>query len=56
MYALCDLGMSIVKRLVPNQDDLDDSSASVILPAGLYKQHTKKDENDSPVCIFLLNK
>ncbi|XP_057765095.1 sister chromatid cohesion protein PDS5 homolog A isoform X2 [Salvia miltiorrhiza] len=49
LYALCDLGMSIVKRLDANQDDLDDSSASVTLPAGLYKQRTKKDENDSPV-------
>ncbi|XP_041993730.1 sister chromatid cohesion protein PDS5 homolog A-like isoform X1 [Salvia splendens] len=48
-YALCDLGMSIVKRFVPNQDDLHDSTASVTLPAGIYKQHTKKDDNDSLV-------
>ncbi|KAL1559997.1 sister chromatid cohesion protein PDS5 A-like [Salvia divinorum] len=49
LYALCDLGMSIVKRFVPNQDDLHDSTASVTLPARLYKQRTMKDENDSLV-------
>ncbi|KAH6768773.1 binding protein [Perilla frutescens var. frutescens] len=49
LYALCDLGISIVKRLAPKQDDLDDVSASVILPSGLYKKLTKKDENDSAV-------
>ncbi|XP_041989798.1 sister chromatid cohesion protein PDS5 homolog A-like [Salvia splendens] len=49
LYALCDLGMSIVKRFVPNQDDLHDSIASVTLPAGIYKQRTKKDDSDSLV-------
>ncbi|XP_047942253.1 sister chromatid cohesion protein PDS5 homolog A [Salvia hispanica] len=49
LYALCDLGMSIVKRFVPNQDDLHDSTASVTLPAGIYKQRTKKDDSDSLV-------
>lgn len=49
LYALCDLGMPIVKRLASKQDDLDDLSASVTLPSGLYKQLAKKDKNDSPV-------
>ncbi|XP_042029643.1 sister chromatid cohesion protein PDS5 homolog B-like isoform X1 [Salvia splendens] len=48
-YALCDLGISIVKRLSPNHEDLHDSSVSVTLPARLYKQHAKKDEDASPV-------
>lgn len=51
LYALCDLGMPIVKRLASKQDDLDDLSASVTLPSGLYKQLAKKDKNDSPVCM-----
>lgn len=51
LYALCDLGMSIVKRLASKQDDLDDLSASVALPSGLYKQLAKRDENDTPVCM-----
>lgn len=54
MYALCDLGMSIVKRLAPKQDDFQDSSASVTLPSGFYKQLVKKDENDSLVRMIKL--
>ncbi|KAI3456589.1 hypothetical protein Pfo_013252 [Paulownia fortunei] len=49
LYALCDLGMSIIKRLAPKQDDLQDSSASVTLPSALYKPLEKKEENDSLV-------
>ncbi|KAK6124752.1 hypothetical protein DH2020_041504 [Rehmannia glutinosa] len=45
-YALCDLGMSIVKRLAPKQDDPQDSTASVILPSVLYKPLEKKEDND----------
>ncbi|XP_047980009.1 sister chromatid cohesion protein PDS5 homolog A-like isoform X1 [Salvia hispanica] len=48
-YALCDLGMSIVKKLFPNHEVLHGSSVSVTLPAGLYKQRAKKDEDASPV-------
>ncbi|XP_011096143.1 sister chromatid cohesion protein PDS5 homolog A isoform X1 [Sesamum indicum] len=46
LYALCDLGMSILKRLAPKQDDLQGSSESVTLPSVLYKPLVKKDEND----------
>ncbi|XP_011086272.1 sister chromatid cohesion protein PDS5 homolog B isoform X2 [Sesamum indicum] len=49
LYALCDLGMPIIKRLAPKQDDLQDSSVSVILPPVLYKPLEKKEENDSLV-------
>ncbi|KAG8385890.1 hypothetical protein BUALT_Bualt03G0092100 [Buddleja alternifolia] len=47
LYALCDLGMSIVKRLAKTQDYIQDSSSSVTLPAALYKPLEKKEENDS---------
>ncbi|KAI3466488.1 hypothetical protein Pfo_023151 [Paulownia fortunei] len=46
LYALCDLGMPIIKRLAPNQDELQDLSASVALPPVLYKPLEKKEEND----------
>ncbi|KAK4398821.1 Sister chromatid cohesion protein PDS5 [Sesamum angolense] len=46
LYALCDLGVSILKRLAPKQDDLQGSSESVTLPSVLYKPLVKKDEND----------
>ncbi|KAL9146836.1 hypothetical protein ABFS82_13G137100 [Erythranthe guttata] len=49
-YALCDLGMSVVKRLAPKQDDLQDSSASINLPSMLYDPIPKKEENDSLTC------
>ncbi|GFP93461.1 sister chromatid cohesion protein pds5 homolog b-b [Phtheirospermum japonicum] len=45
-YALCDLGLSIVKRLAPKQDDPQDSSVSVILPSVLYKPVEKKEDNE----------
>ncbi|CAA2986797.1 sister chromatid cohesion PDS5 homolog A isoform X1 [Olea europaea subsp. europaea] len=48
-YALCDLGLSIIKRLAPKQDDLRDLSASVVLPSALYKPLEKKEGNDSLV-------
>ncbi|KAL0328713.1 UNVERIFIED_CONTAM: DNA mismatch repair protein MSH6 [Sesamum calycinum] len=47
LYALCDLGMPIIKRLAPKQDDLQYSSVSVTLPPVLYKPLEKKGENDS---------
>ncbi|KAL8461688.1 hypothetical protein ACS0TY_032974 [Phlomoides rotata] len=49
LYALSDLGMSILKRLAPKQHDLQDLSASVTLPCGLFKQLAKEDENETPV-------
>ncbi|KAL6538568.1 hypothetical protein OROGR_012556 [Orobanche gracilis] len=47
LYALCDLGLPIIKRLAPNQDRLQDSSASVVLPPVLYKPLENKEKNDS---------
>ncbi|KAL3625005.1 hypothetical protein CASFOL_031673 [Castilleja foliolosa] len=47
-YALCDVGVRIMKRLAPNQDELH-SSAPVALPLVLYKPLEKKEENDSLV-------
>ncbi|KAL6562372.1 hypothetical protein OROGR_003379 [Orobanche gracilis] len=45
-YALCDLGLSIVKRLAQKQDDPQDSSASVNLPSVLYKPFENKEDNE----------
>ncbi|KAM7525318.1 hypothetical protein LguiA_015220 [Lonicera macranthoides] len=46
-HAICDLGMSIIKRLVQKQDDLQESSgASVSLPPQLYKQRESKEGDD----------
>ncbi|GER52831.1 sister chromatid cohesion protein pds5 [Striga asiatica] len=47
-YALCDLGLSILKRLAPKQVDPQDSSASVILPSVLYKPLEKKEDDELP--------
>ncbi|CAA2987957.1 sister chromatid cohesion PDS5 homolog A isoform X1 [Olea europaea subsp. europaea] len=44
-YALCDLGLSIIKRLAPKQDDLQDLNAPVNLPPVLYKPLEKRKGN-----------
>ncbi|KAL3614925.1 hypothetical protein CASFOL_040586 [Castilleja foliolosa] len=49
LYALCDFGMPIMKRLAPNQDELQESSATVALPPVLYKPLEKSEENNSLV-------
>ncbi|KAL3521808.1 hypothetical protein ACH5RR_014642 [Cinchona calisaya] len=49
LYAVCDLGLSITKRLSPKEEDLHDVSASVPLPATLYKSHETKEAGDKPV-------
>ncbi|KAL2495632.1 hypothetical protein Fot_39389 [Forsythia ovata] len=49
LYALCDLGLSIIKRLAPKQDDVQDLSSSVVLPSALYKSLEKKEGIDSLV-------
>ncbi|KAK4434769.1 DNA mismatch repair protein MSH6 [Sesamum alatum] len=49
LYALCDLGMPIIKRLAPKQDDLQDSSVSVTLPPVLFKPLERKEKDDSLV-------
>ncbi|KAL1566908.1 sister chromatid cohesion protein PDS5 A-like [Salvia divinorum] len=43
-YALCDLGMSIIKRVTENQGELQESTP-VALPPVLYSTLEKKDEN-----------
>ncbi|XP_019242309.1 PREDICTED: sister chromatid cohesion protein PDS5 homolog B-like [Nicotiana attenuata] len=45
-YAVSDLGLMIAKRLLPNQDDLKESEASVSLPPSLYKQLEKGEQKD----------
>ncbi|KAL3519260.1 hypothetical protein ACH5RR_017409 [Cinchona calisaya] len=49
LYAICDLGLSITKRLAPKQEDLQDFGASVPLPAILYKLHETNEGSDTPV-------
>ncbi|XP_038893526.1 sister chromatid cohesion protein PDS5 homolog B isoform X2 [Benincasa hispida] len=44
-YAICDLGMSIIKRLALKEDDLQGLTAPVSLPANLYKTKEKKGDD-----------
>lgn len=50
-YALCDLGVSIIKRVAENQDELQESTP-VALPPVLYKTLEKEDENGLLVCLI----
>ncbi|XP_047968754.1 sister chromatid cohesion protein PDS5 homolog A-like isoform X1 [Salvia hispanica] len=43
-HALCDLGVSIIKRVTENQGELQESTP-VVLPPVLYSTLEKKDEN-----------
>ncbi|KAI8001944.1 Protein C2-DOMAIN ABA-RELATED 11 [Camellia lanceoleosa] len=43
-HAICDLGLSIIKRLAHKEDDLQESIVSVSLPPVLYKLRDKKGE------------
>ncbi|KAF5944164.1 hypothetical protein HYC85_018241 [Camellia sinensis] len=45
-YAICDLGMSITKRLAQKEDDLQGLIVSVPLPPMLYKPREKKEGDD----------
>ncbi|CAI9760225.1 unnamed protein product [Fraxinus pennsylvanica] len=45
-YALCDLGLSIIKRLAPQKDDVQDLNALVNLPPVLYKPHENREGNE----------
>ncbi|XP_073137283.1 sister chromatid cohesion protein PDS5 homolog A isoform X2 [Henckelia pumila] len=49
LYSLCDLGISIIKRLASKETDPQNSSASVTLPPVLYKLVEKKEDSDSLV-------
>ncbi|KAJ4704111.1 sister chromatid cohesion protein PDS5-like A-like [Melia azedarach] len=46
-HGICDLGLSIIKRLAQKGDDLERMISSVSLPSMLYKQHEKKEGGDS---------
>ncbi|XP_016903052.2 sister chromatid cohesion protein PDS5 homolog A isoform X1 [Cucumis melo] len=46
-YAICDLGLSIIKRLALKEDDLQGLTAPVSLPSMLYKTKEKKGVDDS---------
>ncbi|XP_040362062.1 sister chromatid cohesion protein PDS5 homolog B isoform X1 [Rosa chinensis] len=46
-HAICDLGLSITKRLAPKETDLQVLTASVPLPSMLYKPYEKKEGDDS---------
>ncbi|KAL2483907.1 hypothetical protein Fot_45351 [Forsythia ovata] len=45
-YAVCDLGLSIIVRLAPKHEDLQDLGALVVLPPMLYRPPEKKEGND----------
>ncbi|KAF4399484.1 hypothetical protein G4B88_022567 [Cannabis sativa] len=46
-HAICDLGLSITKRLAPKEYDTQDSTTSVPLPPMMYKPYEKKEGDDS---------
>ncbi|TXG69783.1 hypothetical protein EZV62_004718 [Acer yangbiense] len=46
-HAISDLGLSITKRLVPKEEDLQGMITLVSLPPVLYKQNEKKEGDDS---------
>lgn len=46
-HAICDLGLSIIKRLALKEDDLQGLTAPVSLPAMLYKTKEKTGGDDS---------
>ncbi|GMH26851.1 hypothetical protein Nepgr_028694 [Nepenthes gracilis] len=48
-HAICDLGLSIIKRLGQRLDGHQDTPASVSLPPLLYKPCEKKEEDDTKV-------
>lgn len=60
-HAICDLGLSITKRLAVKEDDLQGFTASIPLPSMVYKSFEKQEGDDSVVssckefiCIGLL--
>ncbi|KAG6583667.1 Sister chromatid cohesion protein PDS5-like B, partial [Cucurbita argyrosperma subsp. sororia] len=46
-FAICDLGLSIIKRLAQKEDDFRGLTASISLPSMLYKTKEKKGGEDS---------
>uniref|UniRef100_A0A5B7AN91 Sister chromatid cohesion protein PDS5 B n=2 Tax=Davidia involucrata TaxID=16924 RepID=A0A5B7AN91_DAVIN len=48
-HGICDIGLSITKRLGQKQDDIQASITLVSLPSMLYKPHEKKEGDDTLV-------
>ncbi|GAV59827.1 hypothetical protein CFOL_v3_03358 [Cephalotus follicularis] len=46
-HAICDLGLSITKRLSQKEDDSQDLTPLISLPPMLYKPYEKKENDDS---------
>lgn len=46
-HAICDLGLSIIKRLAPKEYEVQGSTASVPLPPIMYKPYEKKEGDES---------
>lgn len=46
-HAICDLGLSITKRLAVKEDDLQGFTASIPLPSMVYKSFEKQEGDDS---------
>uniref|UniRef100_A0A7N0UYA4 Uncharacterized protein n=1 Tax=Kalanchoe fedtschenkoi TaxID=63787 RepID=A0A7N0UYA4_KALFE len=46
-HAICDLGISVVKRLAQKEDAVSEMTSSVTLPSLLYKSLAKTEENPS---------
>lgn len=53
-HAICDLGLSIIKRLAPKEYEIQGSTTPVSLPAILYKKSEKKEGDDSAVSSIVL--
>lgn len=48
-HAICDIGLSIIKRLSQKEDYMQEMISSVSLPPMLYKPYEKKEGDDSQV-------
>ncbi|XP_044496291.1 sister chromatid cohesion protein PDS5 homolog A-like [Mangifera indica] len=46
-HAICDLGLSIIKRLSLKEDDIQEMISSISLPPMLYKPYEKKEDDNS---------
>ncbi|PKA59812.1 DNA mismatch repair protein MSH6 [Apostasia shenzhenica] len=49
-HAISDLGLSITKKLIPDQADSSEITKVVSLPGNLYKAHEKNEENAMVNC------
>lgn len=53
-HAICDLGLSLTKRLATKEEDFQGLIASVPLPPMIYKSCKKGEEDGSMVSYLLL--